>query len=231
MQSHLKTLVLTLCMDLAIIFVTILVVVSVGDESLLCKNKTSIFCQIKTSSFKPSPTITANKTNVFDLNTDISGGSIAVLISQIRIAKLPDKAKIVLNIDSPGGVLGSAMDFIDFIKEHDYNVTCIVDKHAMSAAFIILESDACTTRVVHANSILMIHGGAFVLAADQQFNELELETMLAHLRVMNQLIAYTISSRMKMTPQELLDRISHGKEWMIIGAEAIKFNLADQIIP
>ena len=131
--------------------------------------------------------------------------------------------KIVLFISSPGGSVvdgNRIIQLLDALTLSGKEISCIAQE-AYSMAFIIFQ--ACPTRYVLPNSIIMQHQ-MFVFNMDQ------LERIKSRMKLLNSLET-TLNSRqaerLKLSLKEFTDRVMN--DWWIYGEDIILENAADQL--
>ena len=165
---------------------------------------------------------------VVRLEAPIREPLVASVAAELVQARRQAATELVVRIDSPGGSLGDMMEIIKAITATGLPTTCIVGDMAASAAFIILQSEACTVRVVRPYSILMAHSVRAVLSSSA--SAVELLEHAQDLERMDRIVALRISARLELSPDAYLAKI-RGKEWTVLGEDAITQRMADKILP
>lgn len=166
-----------------------------------------------------SNVIVLTSANHTAINTDFNGQSVDDAITALSNR---DKTKpFYIYLDSPGGEVFAGKRLLDYLSGDSENVTCIA-ANAMSMAFVTLQ--ACPTRLVTPNAVLMSHGIQGGGQGDIKAIEKNLEIMKKLEALLNKISA----ERLKITIEELVKR--HNPEYWIVGAEEIlQANAADGV--
>ena len=117
---------------------------------------------------------------------------------------------------------------IKAISDTKLPTVCIVGNQAASAAFVLLQSEACTVRIVRPYSVLLAHLARS--ADDTPANVTELEERITDLKLYDRVIALRVCGRIGMTPDEYLSKLQNG-DWVSLGEDAVANHLADKVIP
>ncbi len=132
---------------------------------------------------------------------------------------------VVVEINSPGGDLSSAIEMQKAIERHPHMVVCVVDGMAASAAFVTLQT--CPIRFMTSRSILMAHNAATKAIGQSQ----ALKNRAAMLEKIDRGTALQCARRMGMDPAEYEKRVSGGKEWWMGVEDALAFKAVDAEAP
>lgn len=149
------------------------------------------------------------------LRGEVDSKSISELITQMSAM---NGQNVYVYISSPGGSIRAGNEFIRFMDAYKGHVTCIADT-AASMAFSILQ--ACNTRLVFPDSIIMQHEATFGLEGQTPNNISFLGMILSMLDAMNKMEA----ARMEMTVEDLKKKIRD--DWWLYGTQAVAAKAAD----
>lgn len=136
---------------------------------------------------------------------------------------VPAQEQAVLYLDSPGGSLDAGLWFIDSVLALKRPVTCVA-YYAASMAMAIFQSQACTTRVVTPNSVLMQHQARFGLRAQSQHN------LVSRMSLWNALlsrISLIHQTRMGIKADVYNDLVQH--DLWIYGVTALAYKATDEV--
>lgn len=147
------------------------------------------------------------------------------LIAQIRSANRAGLKRIVLEINSPGGVVDDGFRLVKAIERSKAPVICVVDGDAASMAFYLLQS--CTDRVMTKRSTLMAHGPA--LGGNFYGRANDWKAIADYLRISEDALIEHMVHRMKMTVPEFKAKIEHG-DWWMGWAEAFDVAAVDRVV-
>lgn len=131
---------------------------------------------------------------------------------------------IYLYIKSPGGSVRAGnriVQVMDALTEHGKNIICIADE-AYSMAFIVFQ--ACQTRYILPNSILMQHQMALMTMGQIERIRSEMEMYESVERELNQRQA----DRLKMSLEDFTSKVSN--DWWMHGNEIMRNNAADGVV-
>ena len=140
----------------------------------------------------------------------------------MELEKLPEV--IVIEWDSPGGEVEAGFDLSKAIERSPVPVVCIVDGDAASMAFYILQS--CDARFATPRSMLMIHS----VSIQGNVNGPSAGQLKNLIDVYNKALLGHIAARLKVSKEEVANRIAHG-EWWMDAEEALAIGAIDGIVP
>lgn len=132
---------------------------------------------------------------------------------------------IVLEINTPGGIVSDGFRISKAIESSTVPVVCIVDGEADSMGFYILQS--CHVRIMTKRSVLMAHqpsinGGGGGGADDWK-------SISESLRTLSDAMIEHMSHRMKVTPEEMKARISGSTMWWFNWKDGLQFGAVDMV--
>lgn len=167
----------------------------------------------------------------------ISGTIDSPTVAQVIDAMSGKVTELQVEIDSPGGMVGSTKGIIEvfkFLGEHKVKIRCLVTGNASSAAFVILES--CTERLATSKATMMMHEPFLVHIPDgddkPSFMSIKaIRTMLAELEDDSKYFADVITPKMLLTPKQYHDRLDAGgmEGWRMTAPEALTNHAIDAI--
>ncbi len=164
------------------------------------------------------------------LRLSISHISFSTLLDIIDAAKRYKISKIIIDLFSYGGSLFDAMGMVALIKEQE-DLGKIIEIRARgiiaSAGLIIMVSGTKGHRYVDQYATVMFHEAwSFKMMSIETPSDKEEEAAIARM-IQNKVNAY-ITSRSKISPEELLNKTRKREFWM--GAEgAVNYGFADHI--
>lgn len=148
--------------------------------------------------------------------------------SEVHAAMRAGAKHLTIHIDTIGGDLDAGLGIIATIHDSGIPSTCIVYDKAFSMGAIILQSSACGERVVHAHSVVMVHG---VLSGGNG-PQRTLENNLARARAANLQAAQLICARTGWTIEWYWQTfVVEAREMWVVGPEAVAWHLADRVRP
>lgn len=160
------------------------------------------------------------------LNGEVNEDSRAKLIAELDQVNKDGASVIVLEINTPGGIIDEGFEMTKAIENSKAPVQCIVDGMAASMGFYILQG--CSTRIMTTRSLLMAHepatGGGIGGQPDV------FKTMWTRLTKLWEVMARFEVHRMKISAKELLEKTSHGQEWWIDCDEAKQIGAVDVVV-
>lgn len=127
-----------------------------------------------------------------------------------------------IRIDSYGGSVHFGMEMIQAIEDADLQTICVVDSKAMSMGFFLLESEACTERLMTKRSELMAHQPW----TQSQGNATDHEDTAARLRTLTRSLLEMAAARMTLTVPELEAKIEN-RDWYMTWEEALAVKAID----
>ena len=134
---------------------------------------------------------------------------------------------IILEIDSPGGLVSSGLLVSRAIEESPAVVVCIVDGSAGSMAFYILQS--CDIRLMTKRGRLMTHEPALHLDEDY-YSLSELRDLADQQYVSDESFAAHCRARLNVTPEEYRRHVER-RLWVMDWREALRVGAVDQVVP
>lgn len=140
-----------------------------------------------------------------------------------QLDKLRDADRVILRINSDGGVVTEGMAIYAALRSHPAKFTAIVEGIAASIASVIL--CACDERRVAKGSFVMIHESS----AGVNGCAGELEDMAATLRKINDQILDIYESRTG-TKRARIARLIDGHDHYMTAEEAVELGFADAVI-
>lgn len=166
-----------------------------------------------------------NEVAVIRFNVPVDDISAAVLVSLLE--GLPESlSSLVIELDTPGGIVSSGHDIARAIEGAPVPVICIVDGQAASTGFYLLQS--CDVRVITMRSRLMVHEAAVQgVRGDPQ----TLRNDLKSLESLNMGLAWHNCHRLNVPVPDCQNRFSHGLEWWMTPEEALNVGAVDAVIP
>ncbi len=139
------------------------------------------------------------------------------------VAKELKADKILVVIDSPGGVIDSGWRMIRTMKDSTIPVACVVDGMAASMAGVLLE--ACPVRMATHESLILFHGPSFG-GGFGRIGIKELKSILSYAEAISDSIAAFCSARMGMDFKEFKAKID-GTDWWLATPEAVSRHAID----
>lgn len=187
---------------------------------------------IESSGFKIKTEITKEvpETVVLPI-TDIDDDSMTALAIQMQVYHTIGVKNFVLWFDSDGGIVRSGVAFTNFILKFPAPTLCIVNSHASSMAFYILQG--CSARMAKKDSRLMTHEPGVLLISPtgapyipMTYSALRAKTK--ELEEMNLILAEFIVARSRVPKQVFLDKIAEG-DWVMNTEQALEFGFLDGV--
>jgi len=168
-------------------------------------------------------------TPVYDaaIEGPISEGSLSGPLRVITRAARDRKPVVNIKFNSPGGDAFAMLDFLVEVSEaksRGLKINCWADGALMSAAFFIYQ-DICDVRNITGRTVVLAHGVSTQLSG----NQVDIETDLALIKVLNNIVANMTCARMGMT-REAWDVKTLGRDWWFDGLEAKALKAADNVV-
>lgn len=135
---------------------------------------------------------------------------------------------ILLEINSPGGMVSAGFLVSQAIEQSDAPVICIVDGLAASMALFIFQS--CDVRVMTKRGLLMAHA-PLIPNIQMSGDQSQFKQMYDRLHALTEMIIYQYTNKSKVSMEEMRKRCADGGEWWIGWEEAIKYGFANSISP
>jgi ATP-dependent Clp protease protease subunit len=132
---------------------------------------------------------------------------------------------IVLEINSPGGLVDAGFALAKAIEDSSSPVVCVVDGEADSMAFYILQS--CTSRYATRRSTLMFH---HVSLMNVSGNARQLRQVSNVLAVRSRAAIEHVAQRMGVSPDWLENKLDEG-DWWLSASDALKVGVLDDLVP
>lgn len=165
------------------------------------------------------------KDRVIFLSTEFEDHMASIIVAQLLFLESEDPDKdISIYINSPGGVVTSALAIYDTIQFIKPNVTTICIGQACSAGSLILTAGTKGKRYCLPNARVMIHqptGGFRGQATDA---EIHLNEMLKTKRKLNQIYAHHTGQSLSIIEPAM------ERDNFMSAEEAMKFGLIDKVI-
>lgn len=137
-----------------------------------------------------------------------------------KIASHPKKS-LYLYINSPGGSIHAGRTMINFLKNTDKKIYCVVD-YAASMAFSILQY--CHKRIVSNNSILMQHEASLELSGS-------IPNFISILKMYIDMIRSVegdVAKKLKLSYSKYKSKVT--KDWWLYGKRAVDNGVADEMV-
>lgn len=180
----------------------------------------------QTEAAPQQPSCEPNKVCHYRFDDEVTPESTAGARAGLLSAEKVGAKVFVLEINTPGGNVGSGFRLAKAIEESSVPVVCIVDGRAASMGFYILAS--CPMRVMTRRSTLMIHEPQVDGNASGPTNDWRnVADMLAVLRVA---MAVHCNKRMTSSMDEYRARTDGGKAWWFDWKDAKHYNAVDVVI-
>lgn len=134
--------------------------------------------------------------------------------------------RIVLLINSPGGDVEAGERLAHEVEQVRVPLTCVVDGHADSIAFYLLQS--CPVRVATRQSTLVTHE-PFVGLHQALLHLDDAIKLVEELRDMVEQVGRHCAARMNITYEQYQERV-HGKDWDMKPDEAVSVHALDRVV-
>lgn len=158
----------------------------------------------------------------FDNDGFFSASSDKSFVSEYR--KISPNADIIINLNSPGGSVNSAMTIRNLLAQHKGKITCNVLGWAASAATFITSLANVHVRMMQ-GSFLMIHNPLNVAMGNQH----ALRKQADNLELIANSMARIYADKSGMDINEI-KRLMDAETWFS-AEDAVKCHLADELIP
>jgi ATP-dependent protease ClpP protease subunit len=188
-----------------------------------------MFASIALAILSTSPTLTP----ILSLSGEINTRSVGPLVAFFQDAGKRRLPRVVLEIDSMGGMDDAGFTLIlamNYARANDVHITCIA-QHAYSMAAIVFEA-ACDTRKLHLDGSLLFHEGAYLILGSEPGARLT-KTFLAALA--DQLndddlhMAKLVAPRMGISAEDYMAWIA-GHDRYVDAPEALVKGYIDELI-
>lgn len=157
----------------------------------------------------------------------VDGDMAERVAEQVKAAQLSGAKYLHVKINSPGGSVGAGLHIIETLRKSGMPSLCEVDQLAASMAAVILESSGCSTRAVHAHSVVMFHQASVQLMGT--YTQQTLEAAAAQVRAINKLMVALVAPRLGMT-NEAFEKLIDGRELWLVGVEVQLLGAADYVL-
>ena len=176
-----------------------------------------------TMSAQPStvvPEIVLTKANHAELVSEVTSFSVNDVIVKLRSM---DKSKPrYLFIDSPGGEVQTGLRLVNFLQSSEGKGVVCVANVAISMAFVSMQ--ACETRIVTPNAVMMSHG----ISGGMRGYIQNIEAELALMKGLDYILAKVQAIRMGITVEQLR-KLQNPEYWIVGSDDIIKANAADSV--
>jgi ATP-dependent protease ClpP protease subunit len=136
----------------------------------------------------------------------------------IKAAEKAGAKHLLLVIDSMGGGVEAGELISQALEETKIPVHCLVDTSAMSMAMYVLQS--CDTRMMTKRARLMVHEPYMMFSGQTRINTTTLNNWNSDLvSVINNYLTQ-VTSRSNMTVEQVMEKISNGRNWYMTWKEA-----------
>jgi ATP-dependent protease ClpP protease subunit len=179
----------------------------------------------------PPPT-PANDVPRFRLYGQLGDQDVIQVATFFGTALAAGQRRVTFEIDSPGGRADAGREIgrlLEAATAAGVGVTCLVDGHASSAAFYVLQSCPAGRRWMTSRSVLMTHepmGTIQVSATD----DVAFENTREALRAEAVAWATHCVARLKVTRAEYDRRTRAGREWFFTAPEALAAGAVDRVV-
>ena len=136
--------------------------------------------------------------------------------------------RIVLKINSGGGMVADGIAFSQFIEGLPLPVICVVDRQAASMAVFVLE--ACDKRFIVAGGTIVAHEPQLVIDPEVPLNQRALEQKLALIKEIALLMSAVITARTTVTPEEYRWNLQETGIWEMSADEALDLGFVDGVV-
>jgi ATP-dependent Clp protease protease subunit len=134
------------------------------------------------------------------------------------------KKEVFVDIDSPGGSVGSGLEIIKLMEAFPGDVICTVDGMAASMGAAILGS--CDWRIMTKRSLLMFHEPAMM----SHGKPVQIQQDVDLLKALSVVLIEQYTLKSKMTAEELQLKIANGYEWWAPWTEALANGFVDEVV-
>ncbi len=175
------------------------------------------------ATFSPNPA--APMPPMFEV-TSFDERYIAPLIATVQAYDRQGVPEIIIRINTNGGSVAGDMELIQALEALHAKRICVVEWHAYSAGAFLLESDACTLRLMTKRSTILLHEP---LVGETGGNKHALRDVADQLDALGKALVAQTAERMHMTEAQLTAKIDN-KVWTMAYREAFEANAVDGII-
>lgn len=162
--------------------------------------------------------------------SDIGGDELTPVLKKFDERVTAGDLEIMFRLDSYGGSIFAGLDFIQHVEDATRNkgilVTCVVDTKAYSMAFVILQSGACTSRLMTERSTLLAHNGRTTVKG----TAVDIESEAKFLRALDESMASLVVKRMGTLSLSDYRYKVEGKDWTMASTEALEVNAVDDVV-
>lgn len=149
------------------------------------------------------------------------------VVREIGWANEDGASAVVLEINTPGGIVPNGFQIIRAIERSKAPVWCVVDGAAFSMGFAVLQS--CHRRQMTKRSVLMAHE-PWLWGAPPTDDPVQNENRKNMMAATARALAEQMCSRMALPFQDCRHRFSDGKEWWFDWEEADRWGAVDEIV-
>lgn len=167
----------------------------------------------------PGPTVYLESAITFE--NEVNEDSVTVFLVELAQHISAKEKIIVVELDTPGGSVGAGIAMAKAIERSPVPVVCVVDGMAASMGLYILQS--CDVRVMTKRSLLMGHEPSARMAGQPQALQDLAELLLRLSRAM----AYHITARTNISPDDYLSKIAGGRELWFNFDDAVALKFVD----
>lgn len=165
--------------------------------------------------------VLAEEPKILSITGEISDDTADTLTRALDGAKPGDR--VTIRIDSIGGSMMAGLHIVEAVTQSGVVATCEVGGTAISMAAVILESPACSYRVVRPWSIIMFHGVS--LSTSERIDRAKLRELMESASTIERSIALLVAPRLGITVEEYARKTATA--WWMTGREAVEYGAAD----
>lgn len=170
------------------------------------------------SSAFASESVELTKENTLVLRGPVTDDSMSKL--SLKLFTMPTK-NVYLFLDSPGGSVFAAAQFMDSMKASGKNITCI-SSFAASAAFAIMQR--CNNRLILPSGVMMQHQASWGMRRSSARQQ---ESMMKFFTEYTKMFSAGDYARIGITKEEYEAKVAH--DWWLNSEDAVKENVVDGI--
>lgn len=159
---------------------------------------------------------------------DVMEQDVAMMAALVQEAVEAHAPRLVLRLDTPGGDVDVARRIaylMDVARDHGVRVDCVVDGHAWSAGFYILQM--CDRRFMTKRSVLMTHNPRAVGGPD---GGVEADNVQKLMTAETFAWAEGAGARLTTSLEEYRQRTADGRMWTFTWGEALQAHAVDAVI-
>lgn len=145
------------------------------------------------------------------------------LIKAIKDAEDAGNEYLVLEINTPGGVVSAGQVMSRAIELSKMKIICVVDTEAYSMGSWLLQS--CDVRLMTFRSVIMSHTVSVMI----RDNDKALADAQAAIKAINEAMLWQLSHRTKLSVEQVRAKVD-GKEWWISWKEALEDGIVDGVV-